>query len=146
MGGRFRDELTLDLFQVPTPAPSVPGNLDLDVPLRNALSDALKHCPLSRHQVAAEMARLTGRDISKHMLDAYTAESREGHNFPMRYAAAFEVVTASYGLTNLLAKARGCAVSIGDEALLTELGRIEQMELELKQQKTAIKRYLESRK
>lgn len=146
MARRIRDALTLDLFDVPHAQAPTPGNLDLDVDLRHALSDALKHSDLDRYQVAAEMSRLTGRDISKYMLDAYTAESRTDHNFPIRYAAAFEQATGSYCLTNLLAKARGCKVLVGDEALLAELGRVEQMEAELKQQKAALKRYLEARK
>jgi len=143
---RIRDALTLDLFEVPTPQAAATGNLDLDVPLREALSDALRHSEINRHQVAAEMSRLTGRDISKYMLDAYTAESREAHNFPMRYAAAFEHVTNSYALTNLLAKARGCKVLVGEDALLAEFGRIEQMEFELKKQKNALKKCLERMK
>lgn len=146
MSRRLRDALTLDLFQVPTPTAPAAGNLDLDVPLREALSDALKHADHDRWQVAAEMSRLTGREISKYMLDAYTAESRSDHNFPFRYAAAFEVATGSYCLSHLLAKVRGCKVLVGEEALLAELGRIEQMEADLKQQKTALKRYLEARK
>lgn len=146
MGRRFRDPFTLDLFDVPSPTPPIAGNLDIDVPLREALSDALKHSEKDRWAVAAEMSRLTGRDISKYMLDAYTAESRSDHNFPFRYAPAFEVATDSYCLTNLLARARGCKVSVGDEALLTELGRIEQMEMELKQQKAALKEYLRRRR
>ena len=142
MKGRTRDKLTLDLFTVPLAAAPLPGNLDIDMELRSALSDALKHADLDRYQTAAEMSRLTGRDISKYMLDAYTAESRSDHNFPFRYAAAFEVATGSFCLTNLLANARGCKVLVGKEALLAELGRIDQMEEELKQQKAAIKRHL----
>ncbi len=145
MARRVRDTLTLDLFNIPTPASSVAGNLDLDFPLRAALSDALKHSDLDRWAVAAEMSRLTGREISKYMLDAYTAESRSDHNFPFRYAAAFEAATGSYCLTHLLAKMRGCKVLVGDEALLAELGRIEQMEAELRQQKRALKQYLRKR-
>jgi len=142
---RIRDSLTLDLFNVPTPRAAVAGNLDLDVGLRAALSDALKCCDLDRWQVAAEMSRLTGRDISKYMLDAYTGESRTDHNFPLRYAAAFEAATGSYCLTNLLAKSRGCEVLVGEDALYAELGRIEQMEADLKQQRAALKRYLDKR-
>jgi hypothetical protein len=145
MSRRTRDILTLDLFDVPVAQAPSPGLHDLDGPLREALSDALKHSDQDRYGVAAEMSRLTARDISKHMLDAYTAESRTDHNFPFRYAAAFEVVTGSYCLTNLLAKTRGCKVLVGEEALLAEFGRIEQMEHELKQQKAVLKRYLEER-
>jgi hypothetical protein len=146
MARRIRDSLTLDLFDIPQPQAATAGNLDIDVELRHALSDALKHSDGDRYQIAAEMSRLTGRDISKHMLDAYTAESRMDHNFPFRYAAAFEAATGSFCLTQLLAKARGCTVLVGDEALLAELGRVEQMEAELKQQKAALKRYLEAKK
>lgn len=146
MARKVRDSLTLDMFDVPVAIPALTGNLDLDLPLREALSDALKYADLNRWKVAAEMSRLTGREISKHMLDAYTAESRTDHNFPFRYAAAFEAVTGSYCLTNLLAKSRGCKVLVGDEALLAELGRIEQMEQEIRQQKTALKRYLGAHK
>ena len=142
----IRDALTLDLFDIPRAQAPTPGNLDLDVGLRHALSDALKHCDHDRYHVAAEMSRLTGRDISKYMLDAYSADSRSDHNFPFRYAAAFEAATGSFCLTNLLAKARGCEVLVGDDALLAELGRIDQIEADLKHQKAALKRYLEARK
>lgn len=141
-----RDALTLDLFEIPQARPAVAAGLDLDVGLREALCDAIQHCDLDRHQVAAEMSRLTGREISKYMLDAYTGASRDDHNFPFRYAAAFEAATGSFALTQLLAKARGCKVLVGEEALLAELGRLEQMEADLKHQKAALKHYLEKRK
>lgn len=143
---RVRDSLTLDLFDIPQPAPAVAAGLDLDVALREALNDAIKHCDLNRHQIGAEMSRLTGRNVSKSMLDAYTGESRDDHNFPFRYAAAFELATGSFALTNLLAKTRGCKVLVGEESLLAELGRLEQMEAELKSQKAALKQYLDKRR
>lgn len=139
---RVRDRLTMDLFQVPQPTPALAGNVDLDVPLREALNDAIKHAPGDRHDIAAEMSRLTGRDISRYMLDAYTGESRSDHNFPFRYAAAFEVATGSFALTHLLAKARGGRVLLGQDALLAELGRIEREEQDLRVQKSALKKFL----
>lgn len=48
----------------------------------------------------------------------------------------------TYRLTEWLAAKRGCKLMVGKEALLAELGKIEQMEVELKAQKTALKRYL----
>lgn len=142
MTRRARDKLTLDLFQIPQPRPALAGNVDLDVPLREALNDGMRHAEGDRHAIAAEMSRLTGRDISRYMLDAYTGESRADHNFPFRYAAAFEQATGSYCLTNLLAKARGCRVLVGEDALLAELGRIEREEQDLKTQKAALRKYL----
>lgn len=146
MAPRLRDALTLDLFEIPSPTPPLPGNLDLDLQLREALSEALRYCDGGRFTVAATMSRLTGREISKYMLDAYTAESRTDHNFPLRYAAAFEVATGSFCLTQLLARSRGCKVLAGEEALLAELGRLEQLDAEVKQQRALLKKYLESRR
>lgn len=146
MARRMRDKLTLDIFDIPQEPKPETGRGDLDLPLREALSDALAHAEGDRHDIAAEMSRLTGRDISRYMLDAYTAESRADHNFPLRYAAAFEVATHSYCLTNLLAKARGCRVLVGDDALLAELGRIDRQEIELRAQRAAIKKHLDSRR
>lgn len=143
---RIHDTLTLELFDVPTPTPPLAGGLDLDAALRAAICDAIKHCDLDRLGVAAEMSRLTGRNISKAMLDAYTGDSRDDHNFPFRYAAAFEVATGSYCLTQLLARQRGCTVLVGEEALLAELGRLEQMEADVKAQKASLKHYLERKK
>lgn len=143
---RVRDSLTLELFDIPVPTPALAGSLDLDAALRAAICDAIKHSELDRLGVAAEMSRLTGRPISKAMLDAYTGESRGDHNFPLRYAVAFEVATGSYCLTQLLAKQRGCKVLVGEEALLAGLGRLDQMEAELKAQKAALKQYLARKK
>ena len=143
-GRRSPDLLTADLFDVPQPTPLSVSH-DLDVPLREALNAALKACPQDRHHVAAEMSRLTGRNVTRYMLDSYTADSRDDHNFPFRYAAAFEVATGSHALTQLLAQNRGCKVLVGEESLLAELGRIEQAEANLKRRKDALKRYLGKR-
>lgn len=140
------DSLTLDMFAMPVPQAATPGNLDLDVPLRQALCAGLKHAEGDRFQVAAEMSRVTGREISKNMLDAYTAESRQDYNFPMRYAAAFEHATDSYCLTNLLGAARGCRVLVGEDTILAEMVKIERMEADLKRQKKLLQKHLGSGK
>jgi len=139
---RARDLLTADLFEIPqAPLPSG-GSLNFDAQLRHALSDALKACKKDRYQVGADMSRLLGREVSKHMLDAYTAESREAYNFPLNYVAAFEVATESFALTQLLAEKRGCKLLVGEEALLAELGKIEREEQTLRVRKQALKRYM----
>lgn len=81
MARRAADNLTLDLFEVPVPTVPLPGALNFNLQLRHLLSEALKACPLSRIEVAARMSELTGDTITKHQLDAWTAESREGWRF-----------------------------------------------------------------
>jgi hypothetical protein len=43
--------------------------------------------PLSRYQVAAKMSELLDVDITKTMLDSWTAESKEQHRFPALFFA-----------------------------------------------------------
>lgn len=128
---RARDTATLGLFDFPqTPAPAE-GSLDYATELRCVLSDALKKSPLSRYQIAAIMSELTGQDISKSMLDAWTAESKTPWRFPFEYAAAFEAACGSICLQELLGRKRGTRVLVGEDMLLAELGRVEKEKAEL---------------
>lgn len=136
-------QLSLNGLFVPRAATPIAGSLHCGPQIRQLLSECLKQCPSSRFGVASRMSELLGSDITKSQLDAWTAESREAWRFPFEYAAAFEEATATFTLTEFLAAQRGCKVAVGDEALLTELGRIEQAEQALKQRKVLIKDFLE---
>ena len=122
---RHTDPLTLDLFEVPAARDPKPGALALGATLRHLLSDLLKASHLSRFDVAARMSELTGQEITKHQLDAWTAESREGWRFPLEYLPAFEVAVQTHDITAWLADLRGCKVLVGKEALDAEIGRLE---------------------
>lgn len=122
---RTPDALTLDLFEIPQPAPAAEGALNFAVELRHLLSRMLKACPRSRYEVAARMSELLGADISKYQLDAWTAESREPWRFPLEYAIALEVACESHALTEWLAAKRGGLVLWGKEALRAQLGQLE---------------------
>jgi hypothetical protein len=102
------------------------GSFDIDRQFREAISQALKNCPLSRWQVAARMSELTGCEITKTMLDSWTAESKEAHRFPAIYLPAFcEAVGCSDPLM-MLGKLVGVFVLPGPEALRAEIQRIEE--------------------
>jgi hypothetical protein len=136
------DVLTVDMFDIPrAPAPTA-GSLDYSVELAHALSDALKKSPKSRYEIAARMSELVGHEISKAMLDAWTAESKPGWRFPFEYAAAFEVATETTCLQELLCRKRGSRILEGEEALLAELGRLDRDEQQVKQRRQAIRKYL----
>ena len=123
----IHDALTLDLFEVPVPRNPVPGALNVASGLRHLLSDLLKHCPRSRFEIAAHMSELTGQEITKHQLDSWTAESREGWRFPLEYLPAFEVAVATHAITAWLADVRGCKVLVGKDALDAEIGKLERL-------------------
>jgi hypothetical protein len=96
------------------PPPTRVGSFDIDSELRHALSRALKDCDLSRYEVAAAISELVGAGVSKHMLDAYTAESHEGHKFPVQYLPAFVAVTGAAWVLDLIARKCGCIVLEGE--------------------------------
>lgn len=134
-------QLTLDeLFEIPRPVNPQPASLDHARELRHLLSDALKKTIKSRFEVASRMSELTGHDISKAMLDAWTAESREAWRFPFEYATAFEIACGTYCLTEFQARKRGCKVYAGDEVRQAEIGRIESQMEELSTKLKALKK------
>lgn len=109
------------------------GSMDIDRFFREAISEALKNCPLSRYQVAARMSELAGQEITKAMLDSWTAESKEGHRFPAIFLPAFcEAVGCSEPL-KILGRLVGVFVLPGPEALRAEIRRLEE-EIGKKQQ------------
>jgi len=144
---RASDNLTADLFEVPQAPEPIGGSLDYAKELSYVLSDALKKCPYSRHQVAARMSELTGQDISKATLDAWTAESKERWRFPFEYAAAFEVATEQLVcLQELLARKRGSRILVGEETLLAELGRVHKQRAELAVRERALKKRIREKR
>lgn len=125
--GQSFDPLTRDLFEVPTEIKPAPGALDCGRALRAVLADLLKVSPYSRQAVAESMSELTGIQISKHQLDSWTADSREGWRFPLEYVPAFEVALETREITTWLADLRGCKVLVGKESLDAEIGKLERI-------------------
>lgn len=109
-----RDNLTRDMFAELPPAPvTAAGGLSCRSEIAHAMSEAMKG--YDRYEIAAKMSRLLDRDISKHMLDAYTAESREDHIPPLDTAIAFDLATESRVLAELFARKIGARLAVGME-------------------------------
>ena len=95
---RRADALTSDMFAMPRPAAQIPGSMDFRQPISLLVGDMLKDAHaagIDRFEIAARASRLAGRDVSKAMLDGYTAESREEFNVPLWLAPVLEVVDFS---------------------------------------------------
>ena len=132
----------LEAQAIQSPAP-VEGSLNLRERLRGALNQALKSCPKSRWQVAGEMSHLLGTEITKWMIDAWTAESKEGHRFPAEYLPAFCRATGDAGPLRLLAEAAGLFALPGPEALRAEIQRLEEEARKLQAEKRKRLTFLE---
>jgi hypothetical protein len=122
-----------------------PGSYDISNQLRNILSNGLKQCQLSRWEVAAKMSELIDTEITKSQLDSWTAESKEGHRFPAEYLPAFCQVTSYYEPLRIMAELIGCHLLESKEALLADLGKIDQMKRNLLKREKEIRQYLEKR-
>ena len=125
--------------QTPTPPH---GSLDVDSELRAAISADIKGCPLSRYQIAARISELVGREVTAAMLNNWTAESHENHNFPCQFLPAFVVATGGRRAFECLSRRAGLFALPGPEALRSEIHRLdEQIEL-LKKEKEKRKIFL----
>lgn len=127
---RVHDSLTLDLFEVPVARTPLPGALDIGLQVRHLISDLLKGSVLNRFEIAARMSELLGHEITKHQLDSWTAESREGWRFPLEYLPALEVALETHQVTTWMADLRGCKVLVGKAALDAEIGKLERLKEE----------------
>ncbi len=114
--------------------PSEEGSMDISLLLKDSLSRAMRNTDLSRWQIAARISELVGRTLSKEMLDAYVAESKEGHNFPAKYLPGFCIVCDTLEPLAVLAGAVGGSVLGPKDAEFVEIARMEREKAELEDQ------------
>ncbi len=144
---RASDLLCGDLFAaIPRPADLESPAMDLKVRIANAMSRAMKACQFDRYEVGARMSRIIGREVSKHMLDAYSAPSKDTHVPNLEFCIAFDTATEQNELLNLYASLRGCGVLVGEETLRAELGKLDMQEEAIRARKRELKNYLRGRK
>ncbi len=103
-------------------------NLDIATAIRQAVSEAIRTSGRSRWQIAAAMSEYLGREITKAQIDSFSAESKEGHRFPLEYVPAFCHATRNYDLVALAAGALRIQVVLPEDA---EEARLLLAELEL---------------
>ncbi|MGU9837574.1 hypothetical protein FIV41_20750 [Pseudomonas marginalis] len=124
---KVKDDRTLDIFAVPQPVLALPGNGNNAIQVSELISEILKGSDLDRYEIAARMSRLSGDEVSKHMLDAWSSPARTDHNLPFYRAPLLEEVCSCHVLTNWLAHQRGGRIAYGRDALNAELGRLERL-------------------
>ncbi len=140
---RVIDTLSGDLFaNIPQAHPMNPGAWRFRVEIAHAMGEAIRASGHDRYQIAADMGRLLGREVSVNTLDKYTSEAAEEHHPSLETAIAFDAATGQMALVSLFAEKLGGRVLPGKESLLAELGRLEQMKGEIARQERAIKKVL----
>jgi hypothetical protein len=142
---KANDDRTLDIFHVPQPILTIPGNGNNAAQVSELIGEILKGSDLDRYEIAARMSRLSGDDVSKHMLDAWSSPARTDHNLPFYRAALLEEVCSCHALTNWLVEMRGGRVAYGRDALNAELGRLERLRDDAGRKARELKRVLGDR-
>lgn len=125
------DPSQLDFFVQPVfPVRDGAKQVDIDryrTTIKRAMARAIRECDYDRPTIAARMAHYLGLpNISKTTLDAYTAESRNGHDVTLIRFTAFVHATGALWLWDEVASVQGVTVLIGDEARLAEISRLRQ--------------------
>lgn len=128
-----------DFFAEPVyPTRSPVERIDLDRfrrLLKREMARAIRECPYDRQTVAARMATYLGlASISKASLDAYTAESKEGHDVSLVRFKAFVRATGAIWLWDVIVSEDGLLLLQGDEARLAEIERLRQEQRAVAQQ------------
>ena len=123
------------ISKLQNPATLSPGSLNIQYNLQGIVSECIKRCSLSRWEIAGRMSALINQEITKYMLDTWTAESKEYHRFPAEYLPAFCQAVGSYEPLRFLAEKAGVFVLPGPEALRAEIKKIEEEIRELQKQR-----------
>lgn len=139
-----RDPSQLDFFSQPLfPVRSPVARIDIDryrSKMKRAMARAIRECPFDRPTIAARMAQYLGLpSISKAMLDAYTAESKGGHDITLPRFAAFVHATGAMWLWDEAVSDQGATLLIGDEARLAEIARLQQEQETIKAELRALR-------
>jgi hypothetical protein len=116
------------------------GLTGIDRAVASAVSAVLKDDPRSRFEIAGGMSALLADEVSKAMLDAYSAEARESHNISLSRFLALIAETQRYDVLDALCRRIGCRTVVGEEVLTVELGHIASQIERLRQREKVLRR------
>lgn len=112
---------------------------DLERKVASAVAAILKRDGRSRFEIAGQVSALLDADVTKYMLDAYSSESRDGHNISMGRFLALVVATQSFDVLDALLRLIGVSSFVGDEIRLAEIGHLEAQRRDIDQRLKGLK-------
>jgi len=137
-----RDNATFDLFEIPEQPAQTAAGMDYNREVAHLVVKVLKEAGCDRYEISARMSRLTGKEVSKFMLDAWAAESRDHHNIPFYLVPVLEAACETHALSAWLAEKRGGRLMVGKEVLAAELGKLERIKDEAAQKIRELKKLM----
>ena len=118
------------MFAQLPPVEQPDGTLNISHVLPNLLAKAVKESPFDRIDIAVRMTRLTGEEITKSQLDAWTSTSKRKWRFPLELLPAFESASCTHIVSQWVAERLGGRMLYGKEILEAQLGRFEMLKRE----------------
>lgn len=120
-----------------------PGSLNVSLRVKEGLTSAMKSTVFKRYEIAGRMSEYIGTEITDSMLNSWTAESKEGHRFPLEYLPAFCLASGNFEVLDMIARACGCKLIRSEETALLELARLEQTKRQLVRKEKSIRQYID---
>jgi len=111
------------------------GSLNVTEKLRQAMARAIRTSGKDRFELAGQISHLVGRQITKAMLDSWTAESKPGNRPPADILPAFCRATASTEPIEALNEPAGIFGLPGPDALRAEIQKYAEQERRARSEK-----------
>ena len=119
-----------------------PGSLDIQRELCTSISKAITRSKRSRFQIVADMSELTGKEITKSMLDSWTAESHHEHRFPAEFLPALCMACNDCIPLKIIGKYSRCEVLESKDAIYARLAMLGRQRAELEAEEQKLKGFL----
>jgi hypothetical protein len=123
---------------------SGPGSLAWDGRLRALLAGAIKQSRYSREEIARRMTETSGEEVSRAMLDAWTAASKP-HRFPLMLVPAFCSATENQDVLRDAISMLGGRLATREDLACAEIGRLHLQGLRTQERERALRTLLEDR-
>lgn len=111
-------------FEPPAPATHAAALAGIDARTARMIGEALNSDSRPREIIAAEMSILLDEEVSKAMLDAYSAPGKPDHNISWPRMLALIAVTKRYDLLDREMRQIGAAVLVGEEIHTARVGHL----------------------
>lgn len=131
-------DLLTEQAKGPTPAFDL---FSTGVEFRAAMTEDIKRAvdehgkELSRYDVAAKMSNLLNKEVTKSMIDNWTAPSHSTHNIDLDELVAFAIATRGHRAVNARFRPAGLFAVPGPDALRAEYQRLDEKEKAIKRDK-----------
>ncbi len=127
-------------FDLPSPSLHAAGLAAADARTARTVGEALNSDSRAREVIAAEMSVLMEDEISKAMLDAWSAPGKGGHNISFGRMLALIAVTQRFDLLDRELRQIGAAVLVGEEIHTARVGHLKTKIAELQAEMREVER------